>query len=202
MSTGTVPILIAHASVDGHTQAIAERIGRHLELRGLPVRVRPLADLDELDVGIRGFVAGACVRYGRHDPRLRALVARNANLLGRIPWALFSVDLTARDPARRTPERNAYVRRLLASLPVRPDRVEILAGRLDYPAMRPVDRWLVRLIMQWTGGPTDPTTVVDYTDWRQVERLAHRLAGLFDANEFPAPALDGTAQNIPTRQSR
>lgn len=194
MSTETVSILIVHASVDGHTQAIAETLGRHLEQRGLSVRVSAISRVEQIESDLSGCVFAACVRYGRHDRRLPALVESNAGLLDRIRWALVSVDLTARDPARRTPERNAYVRKLLARLPVRPDHVEILAGRLDYPSMRRIERWLVRRIMKWTGGPTDPATVIDYTDWDRVEELADLLAAMFGpADDVAGPTVVNTS---------
>ncbi|MGK7294379.1 MAG: flavodoxin domain-containing protein [Candidatus Wenzhouxiangella sp. M2_3B_020] len=203
MSTDTVSILIVHASVDGHTEAIAEKLGRQLERRGLAVRVSPLSRVEDIEPGISGCVFGACVRYGRHDRRLPALIERNATLLSRIPWAVVSVDLTARDPVRRTPARNAYARKLLARLPVRPDHVEILAGRLDYPAMRRIDRWLIRRIMQWTGGPTDPATVVDYTDWDRVEELADLLAGMFGAvDDVAGSTLANPPSRTPSRTSQ
>jgi menaquinone-dependent protoporphyrinogen oxidase len=55
----------------------------------------------------------------------------------------------------------------------------VFAGKLDYPRYRWFDRQMIRLIMALTGGPTDPTTVVDYTDWAAVDGFAGELrAGL------------------------
>ncbi len=45
----------------------------------------------------------------------------------------------------------------------------MFAGKLDYPKYGPFDRFMIRFIMWITKGPTDPTTVVEFTDWQQVE---------------------------------
>ena len=52
----------------------------------------------------------------------------------------------------------------------------MFAGKLDYPRYRFWDRQIIRLIMWMTKGPTDPSVVVDYTDWSQVEAFARRVS--------------------------
>ena len=37
---------------------------------------------------------------------------------------------------------------------------------------------MIRLIMWITGGPTDPATVVEFTDWQQVEAFAQVVSEL------------------------
>jgi menaquinone-dependent protoporphyrinogen oxidase len=37
---------------------------------------------------------------------------------------------------------------------------------------------MIRLIMTMTKGPTDPTAVVEFTDWNQVDDLAGHIAQL------------------------
>ena len=37
---------------------------------------------------------------------------------------------------------------------------------------------MIRLIMRMTGGETDVSKEVEYTDWVQVGRFAHEFAGL------------------------
>lgn len=46
----------------------------------------------------------------------------------------------------------------------------------DYPRYRPFDRFMIRLIMWMTKGPTDPATVVDYTDWKEVEAFGRVIS--------------------------
>ena len=45
----------------------------------------------------------------------------------------------------------------------------IFAGKLNYPIYNWLDRNIIRLIMRLTGGPTDPDTVMEFTDWQKVD---------------------------------
>ena len=54
----------------------------------------------------------------------------------------------------------------------------MFAGKINYPAYGFWDRLIIRLIMKITKGPTDPNAVVEFTDWQQVERFAHRVAAM------------------------
>jgi menaquinone-dependent protoporphyrinogen oxidase len=56
--------------------------------------------------------------------------------------------------------------------------VAVFGGKLNYPAYGVLDRLMIRLIMKITGGPTDPATVVVFTDWEQVDDFARVIAGL------------------------
>ena len=59
-----------------------------------------------------------------------------------------------------------------------PREQAVFAGKLDYARYGVVDRLVIRLIMRLTGGPTDPSTCVDFTDWTAVEAFARRVAKL------------------------
>ena len=92
-----------------------------------------------------------------------------------MPNAYFSVNIVARKPGKDRPETNPYVRTFLRRARWRPRRVEVFAGRLDYPRYGVVDRFIIRLIMRMTGGPTRADTVVEYTDWQRVEAFGRAL---------------------------
>ena len=51
----------------------------------------------------------------------------------------------------------------------------VFAGKLDYPRYRPFDRFMIRLIMWMTKGPTDPNAVIEFTDWQQVEAFGRQV---------------------------
>ena len=112
-------------------------------------------------------------------------LAFNQDLEGNIVEALrskrgafFSVNLVARKPEKREADTNPYVRKFLASISWQPELVRIFAGKLDYPSYGSFDRTMIRLIMWMTGGPTDPRSTIDFTDWDEVDALARTIAAL------------------------
>jgi menaquinone-dependent protoporphyrinogen oxidase len=56
--------------------------------------------------------------------------------------------------------------------------VGVFGGDLDYPRYGAMDRNIIRFIMWITGGPTDPRTQVEYTNWDEVRRFAARVSAL------------------------
>ena len=54
----------------------------------------------------------------------------------------------------------------------------VFAGKLDYPSYSFFDRQMIRLIMLMTKGPTDPKTIIEYTDWHKVDEFGHIIANM------------------------
>jgi menaquinone-dependent protoporphyrinogen oxidase len=130
------------------------------------------ADLSAFDK----VVLGASIRYGKHSPLVREFVDAKASVLETKPSAFFSVNLVARKPDKNRPENNPYLRKFLKEICWRPRELEVFAGKVDYPRYGFIDRLVIRLIMLITNGPTDPGTVVEFTDWSRVKAFAHRVA--------------------------
>jgi len=169
-------VLVLYSTVDGHTVRICERLQTILEGAGHAVTLSnldqgPFENLERFDK----FVVGASVRYGKHRPNVEEFLRAHRALLESRPSAFFSVNIVARKPARRTPETNPYARKLLTRIGWRPRRAAVFAGRLDYPSYGFWDRQIIRFIMLLTQGPTDPDTVVEFTDWQQVAAFARML---------------------------
>ena len=168
--------LLLCSSTDGQTRRICERLSRILEDAGAAVTLTMIEDAkDVAPVGFDLVVVGARIRYGRTDARVIDFARRHAVTLEAMPNAYFSVNIVARKPGKDRPEANPYVRTFLRRARWRPRRVEVFAGRLDYPRYSVVDRLIIRLIMCMTGGPTRPDTVVEYTDWKRVEAFGRAL---------------------------
>ncbi|MGD8379447.1 MAG: menaquinone-dependent protoporphyrinogen IX dehydrogenase [Gammaproteobacteria bacterium] len=172
-------ILIVYSTVDGHTRAICAHLGETLTALGNEVDLTPVDELFPAAlVACNKVVVGASIRYGKYRPDLVKFVRERADELNARPGAFFTVNLVARKPGRDTPETNPYVAKLLDQTRWRPQETAVFAGKLDYPRYRPLDRQVIRLIMWLTDGPTDPTTVQDFTDWDDVEAFAARIARL------------------------
>jgi menaquinone-dependent protoporphyrinogen oxidase len=172
-------ILILFSTTDGHTVKICERLKRVIELDPHQVTLAsiaesPLPDLDAYDK----IVIGASIRYGKHSKAVVDFIASNRPLLERKPNAFFSVNIVARKPEKSEPETNPYLQKFLRQVAWRPRQVAVFAGKLDYPRYGVFDRFMIRLIMLITKGPTDPATVVEFTDWKKVEDFGRVISGM------------------------
>lgn len=169
-------LLIAYSTTDGHALEICERIAHIVRAEGHVVDLCEIEQVSSpaLDACDR-VVIGASVRYGHHRPTVAAFIARHQAALDARSNAFFSVNAVGRKPHKRQADTNPYVRKFLRRISWKPQQVEIFGGRIDYPRYGFFDRNMIRLIMWMTGGPTDPRSVTDFTDWTQVEAFAHRL---------------------------
>lgn len=190
--------LIVYATTDGQTRKISERIQQTLRDKGLETALVDIGHADGIDpADFDGLIAGACVRYGRHDRAMARFLDANRDAIERIPNAFFSVNLIARKPEKRDLAGNKYLRKFLEQLSLRPGHVEIIAGKLDYPRYRFIDRIMIQMIMKMTGGPTDGTSVIEYTDWDQVDGFAERMAEtIIAADEESSRTGDHAAAHI------
>jgi menaquinone-dependent protoporphyrinogen oxidase len=172
-------LLLIYATLDGHTLTICQRLKGWIEAQGHTVTLLPIEQAD--DVRIQDFdqlVLGASIHYGKHRPEVLAFARQQAEVLNRMRSAFFSVNIVARKPLKNQPDTNPYLRKFLKQVPWKPTALDVFAGRLDYPRLGPVDRLMIRLIMWLTHGPTDPTAVVEFTDWQRVQRFAQRVCAM------------------------
>ncbi len=172
-------ILIAYSTTDGHTPRICERLRQVLVQRGHSVTVTALAQADALDLNaFDKIVIGASIRYGKHQPQVAQFIARHQALIESKANAFFSVNIVARKPEKNRPETNPYLIKFLRQISWRPKLLGVFAGKLDYPRYRFFDRLMIRFIMLMTQGPTDPTAVIEFTDWAQVEAFGKKISDL------------------------
>lgn len=172
-------ILLLYSTVDGHTLTICQHIRRVLEGEGNTVSLRKIEDADDIDLALFDkIVIGASIRYGKHRPSVLEFVDKHRPQLDGKPSAFFTVNIVARKPEKNRPETNPYLKKFLQQARWRPRLLDVFAGRLDYPRYRPFDRLMIRFIMLITKGPTDPTTVVEFTDWQRVDAFARAICVL------------------------
>ncbi len=170
-------ILVAYSTTDGHTRHICERLQQVIAGQGDDVTVVPLAQADALELpGFDKIVIGASIRYGKHQPAVAQFIARHQALLESRPNAFFSVNIVARKPEKNQPDTNPYLIKFLRQITWKPRLLAVFAGRLDYPSYGVFDRFMIRLIMRLTHGPTDPKAVIEFTDWQQVEAFGRRVS--------------------------
>ncbi len=173
-------VLIIYATTDGHTRKICERLQQVIEQRNSQVQLlqidEPHPDLSQYDK----IVIGASIRYGKHSKLIYEFIKQNQQILESRPNAFFSVNVVARKPEKNQPDTNPYLKKFLSQIDWRPKQLAVFAGNLDYPSCGYLDRQMIRLIMWMTKGPTAPDTVVDFTDWDQVEAFGRLISDMLD----------------------
>ena len=163
-------ILIIYSTTDGHTRKICRRLCQVVEQLGHQVTLISIDDESNVDLeSFDKIILDASIRYAKHHKSVYEFIKRNEQLLDSKPNAFFSVNVVARKPEKNQPETNPYLRKFLKQISWQPKELAVFAGKIDYKQYRFLDRQILRLIMWMTQGPTDPETVVEFTNWKQVE---------------------------------
>lgn len=171
--------LILFSTRDGQTREIASYLASELKELGVYADVVNLNRTPEIEwAKYDRVVIGASIRYGHFHPALESFVKKHLQTLNTLPSAFYSVNLVARKPEKSSPQTNSYTRKFLLSSPWKPDHCAVFAGALRYPRYRWYDRFMIRLIMKMTGGETNTSQEVVYTDWQQVAHFAREIAQL------------------------
>jgi len=169
--------LILYSTTDGHTLKICKRLQEVIGRQGHHVEVTSIADGPPKDLELFDkIIIGASIRYGRHSRQVVDFIEAYQETLARKPNAFFSVNVVARKPGKNRPETNPYLQKFLREITWKPKQLAVFAGKIDYPRYGFFDRNIIRLIMWMTKGPTEPTAVVEFTDWQEVEDFG-RLVG-------------------------
>ncbi|CAH0992748.1 Protoporphyrinogen IX dehydrogenase [menaquinone] [Sinobacterium norvegicum] len=171
--------LLIYASCDGHTKAIAAFVERIFSQQDTSCQCVSLTAIDDINLtDFNCIILGASIRYGTHGKAVEQFVRRNLNLLNKTKSVFFSVNLVARKANKNTIESNPYARKLLQQSGWQPLLANVFAGKLNYPDCGFFDRHFIRLIMKLTGGPTDPNSTTDFTDWQAVDNFARDVIEL------------------------
>ena len=172
-------ILIVYSTTDGHTRNICERLLSVIERHGASVVLLPLAACSNEHLARSdALVIGASIRYGKHKPEVAAFIGAHQPAIEARPNAFFTVNVVARKPEKSRPGTNPYLIKFLKTISWKPQRLEVFAGRLDYPSYGFVDKHMIRFIMWVTKGPTELSSVTEFTDWAQVEAFGAELAAM------------------------
>jgi len=175
-------ISIFYTTRDGHTATIAERITNRINDKGINAQAVNLADIPLSIDSIRNeklFILISSLRFGFHEKPADDFLQLHKTLDTPIPLVLASVNLTARKPNKNTAETNPYLRKWIKRKKLNPVLAKPFAGKLDYPKYKTWEKLAIKLIMTITGGETDTTKTVIYTDWNEVDKFADDIASLY-----------------------
>jgi menaquinone-dependent protoporphyrinogen oxidase len=167
--------LIIYSSIDGHTKVISTKIAEYLSEKE-NVDLVSLAEVKALSLkNYQQIIIGASIRYGNYRKDLFEFINNNLEDLNEKENAFFSVNVVARKSEKNSAESNPYVKKFLKATKWKPKNIDVFAGVVDYPAYNFFDKFMIRLIMWITSGPTDPKSRFEFTDWNRVERFAEDL---------------------------
>ncbi len=170
-------ILIIYSTTDGHTREICQRLKQEIERQAHQVKLISISDEPFVDLApFDKIVLGASIRYGKHRPQVYDFIKKNKQILDSKPNAFFSVNVVARKPEKNQPETNPYLKKFLKQISWKPKELAVFAGKIDYQKYSLGDRLMIRLIMWITKGPTDLNTVIEFTDWKQVETFGRLIS--------------------------
>ena len=174
-------VLVIYNSRSGHTARIARRIWETVIAEGNQADLMDVVEADREGVDWNKYdlvIAGAPVLYGKFRREFVGFVNKYKSILDAKANSFFCVSVVARTPAKATPEGNVYCRKFLQNNPWKPKDAHCFAGKVDYPNWNWLDVKMIQMIMKMTKGPTEPTAVIDYTDWKDVEEYARHCLTL------------------------
>ncbi len=167
--------LFLYSTTDGHTKRICEYIGNILKQQNHEIKIYPISlelkKLSEYD----SIILGASIRYGKHQKSVFNFINKYKDLLETKKSAFFSVNVVARKSEKNSPNTNPYMKKFLKTTSWQPNKLGVFAGKVDYPSYKFFDKYIIRLIMWITKGPTDISQSYEFTDWKVVENFAKTL---------------------------
>ena len=168
--------LIIYSSTDGQTKKICEKILDHLKNQ----ISFDLVSVDKaLDLNFENYeriVIGASIRYGKYNSKIFKLINKNLNILENKQSSFFSVNVVARKQEKNTPGTNPYIKKFYLSSRWKPKKIEVFAGKVDYPNYNFINKIIIKFIMYVTKGPTDTSQSYEFTDWNKVKQFAFQIA--------------------------
>lgn len=171
--------LLLYSSREGQTKKIIQRIAG--QLTAMECDIRDLHQMEAVDwAAYDKVLIGASIRYGHLNKKLYQFINQNLSELQHADAAFFCVNLTARkeDQGKDTPQGSVYVQTFLKKSPWQPSLIGVFAGALYYPRYGWFDKMMIRLIMTMTGGETDTSKEVEYTNWEKVTQFAQKFKNM------------------------
>ena len=170
---------IIYSSTDGHTVKICEKIIEIIKHESI-ISLSSIEEADSLDLESYDFIlVGASIRYGNHKANLFSFIKNNLESLNKKDTAFFNVNAVARKEDKNTPATNPYLIKFLKKVAWKPTLLEVFAGKISYPKYHFFDKHMIRFIMWMSKGPTDPSKVFEFTDWKKVESFGKKVLNDF-----------------------
>ena len=178
---------VFYATKEGQARKVAEHVGAALQARALDVAVHDVKDADAAAAlgHSDAVVLVGSVHLGKHETELVAFVKGHRAQLDSVPAAFLSVcGAQAGAEQGSTPEARAKAAaHVEAQLQVfmkatgwHPRHVRPVAGAYVFTHYNPLVRWVLKLIAQHEGLPTDTSRDYEFTDWVALDEFSRALA--------------------------
>ena len=166
--------IIIYSTTDGHTKKISEFIMSNSYRNKFDI-----ASIDEAsNINLNNYdliVIGASIRYGKHNKKFYKYINKNLNIINKKKNAFFSVNVVARKLEKSTVKSNPYIIKFLKKTSWLPMRIDVFAGKVDYPNYNFVNKNVIRFIMFVTNGPTNINESYEFTNWDKIRSFAKEL---------------------------
>ena len=162
-------VLLAFASVEGHTKKIAVYVEQVLREAGCDVARVNVIDsmgsvrIDDFDV----VVLAASVHRQRHPKEFEKFLRTFGDRLQLLPALFFSVSLCAAFPSGQA-EATSYVRDLAERTGYSATSTALIGGALQFSKYQDFERQVVRLIGLHLKQYTSVAQDAEFTDWALV----------------------------------
>ena len=189
------PILVAYATVEGQTRAVAQFIAERLRIRGHRVDLIDTATPAAQAVTpiYQGAILGGPVHQQQHPAALRHFIKLNHAWLKALPLAFFSVSLSAAlDDMDSRIEAQRTLNQFIDEVELQPVAARCVAGALKYTQYDYFKRLVMTLVARQRGQSTDTSKDYEYTNWADVEAFVDEFLA---AAGIPPAARGSTASS-------
>ena len=163
--------IFIYSSSNGQSLKICEALNKNKESSIIDMDTSKTTKLDNFDQ----IVIGASVKYGDHNKKVYEFVKKNRVLLEKKKTVFFSVNATARKSEKNTPKTNPYIIKFLKKTNWTPDHIGVFAGMIDFPNYNFIEKYIIKLIMWITNGPTDTSKTFEFTNWEDVKKFSEEI---------------------------
>jgi len=163
--------IFIYSSSNGQSLKICEALNKNKESLIIDMDMLKTTKLDNFDQ----IVIGASVKYGDHNKKVYEFVKKNRVLLEKKKTVFFSVNATARKSEKNKPKTNPYIIKFLKKTNWTPDHIGVFAGMIDFPNYNFIEKYIIKLIMWITNGPTDTSKTFEFTNWEDVKKFSEEI---------------------------
>jgi menaquinone-dependent protoporphyrinogen oxidase len=169
-------LLIVYGTTEEQTRKICEYLRDKATDDGHEVSIVDSTGPDVDPTGFDAVLIGASLHAEKYQASVLHYVQEHHQTLNKMPTGFLSVSLAAiHDDPEYQKELEEITGKFLDKTGWNPTFVEQVAGALRYTKYDFWKKYIMRMIAQKSGGNTDTSRDVEYTDWNQVKWFLGQL---------------------------